>query len=271
MNFNEEINVDFNQLRSLFKHSFSNHSGADGYGVPDVVCDIYFDGHRPCKGGVKALSANGTVLWTIWTDHEVFSVTCQDDLNKDGRIDCVGAGRAGVISHLSLKYVHSYSDAKVCYKASFFVLQLLFAFDTTKGKVLWDFKPDVIKSDLMSMYAAQFVHDLNGDGIPEVLAVHGGDPGSDPAQEYKMFGRIIIFDGSNGSILKWIPTPDRRESYYPPQILTSLDGEQMVLFGTGANLRSGSLYAISLYDLYKGKVSKVSNILSIPRITLRQK
>ena len=32
----------------------------------------------------------------------------------------------------------------------------------------------------MSVYAAQFVHDLNGDGCPEVVAVHGGDELSDP-------------------------------------------------------------------------------------------
>jgi hypothetical protein len=34
----------------------------------------------------------------------------------------------------------------------------------------------------MSVYAAQFVHDLNGDGCPEILAVHGGDELSDPGK-----------------------------------------------------------------------------------------
>ncbi len=34
----------------------------------------------------------------------------------------------------------------------------------------------------MSVYAAQFVHDLNGDGTPEILAVHGGDELSDPGK-----------------------------------------------------------------------------------------
>ena len=35
----------------------------------------------------------------------------------------------------------------------------------------------------MSVYAAQFVHDLNGDGVPEILAVHGGDELSDPGRK----------------------------------------------------------------------------------------
>ena len=77
----------------------------------------------------------------------------------------------------------------------------------------------MIKSDLMSVYVAQFIDDLNQDGIPEILAVHGGDELSDPALEEKMFGRLIIFDGQNGTVYKWMQTPDRRESYYPPQIL----------------------------------------------------
>lgn len=78
------------------------------------------------------------------------------------------------------------------------------------------------------------------------------------AQEEEMFGRIILFSGTDGKVLRWIPTPDRRESYYPPQILTWLDGEQFVLFGTGSSSMPGSLFVISLYDLYKGKISEVS-------------
>ena len=62
----------------------------------------------------------------------------------------------------------------------------------------------MIKSDLMSVYVAQFIDDLNHDGIPEILAVHGGDELSDPALEEKMFGRLIIFDGKNGTITKWM-------------------------------------------------------------------
>ncbi len=34
----------------------------------------------------------------------------------------------------------------------------------------------------MSVYDAQFISDLDGDGSPEVLAVHGGDELSDPGE-----------------------------------------------------------------------------------------
>jgi len=135
---------------------------------------------------------------------------------------------------------------------------VFFALSGKTGEILWGFENHIIKSDLMSVFVAQFIDDLDGDGVQEVLAVHGGDELSDPALEEKMFGRIIIFNGSSGEILHWMPTPDRRESYYPPQILENSKGEKSILFGTGGNSRSGSLYVISMKDLANKKISKAT-------------
>ena len=33
-----------------------------------------------------------------------------------------------------------------------------------------------------------------------------------------MYGRLILFSGKTGKLLRWMPTPDRKESYYPPQV-----------------------------------------------------
>ena len=81
----------------------SYFSGADGYNVPDFICDIYFNNggkrgtQKPCFGGVIALDGKtGKVLWTRWADHKVFAVTCQADLNSDGITDCVVGGMSGV-------------------------------------------------------------------------------------------------------------------------------------------------------------------------------
>ena len=62
----------------------------------------------------------------------------------------------------------------------------------------------MLQTDLMSVYVAQVLNDVNGDHIPDILAVHGGDEVSDPAQEEKMFGRIIIFSGKSGKILRYL-------------------------------------------------------------------
>ena len=77
-------------------------TGADGYDVPDGVCDVYFGGQKPCFGGVVALDGKtGDTLWTQWSKHEVFALTCQGDLNRDNITDCVAGGRAGV-SHIHM-------------------------------------------------------------------------------------------------------------------------------------------------------------------------
>jgi hypothetical protein len=78
---------------------FCSYLGADGYNVPDVVCDIYFEGKSPCFGGVMAIDGRtGSTLWTQWVKHEIFALTCQGDLNNDTTVDCVAGGRAGVSS-----------------------------------------------------------------------------------------------------------------------------------------------------------------------------
>ena len=51
---------------------FGFGTGADGYNIPDFVCDIYFAGQQPCLGGVLALDGrDGRELWRLWTPHEV--------------------------------------------------------------------------------------------------------------------------------------------------------------------------------------------------------
>ncbi len=61
-------------------------------------------------------------------------------------------------------------------------IQLFLAINGRNGSVLWEFEQHEIKTDLMSVYDAQFISDLDGDGSPEVLAVHGGDELSDPGE-----------------------------------------------------------------------------------------
>ena len=85
-------------------------------------------------------------------------------MDGDNVTDCLAGGRAGVFLAVSAR----------------------------TGAKIWDFGDHAVKSDLMSVYAAQLVPDLDGDGVQDVLAVHGGDPLSDPAHR-NMYGRIILF------------------------------------------------------------------------------
>merc|ERR1712142_1069254 len=59
-------------------------------------------------------------------------------------------------------------------------------------------------------------------------------------------------------------TPDRRETFYPPQVTTGPDGRQIVIYGTGGNLNKGALYAISLLDLYRKHINSTRLIYRAP-------
>lgn len=74
-----------------------------------------------------------------------------------------------------------------------------------------------------------------------------------------MFGRLILFDGKTGQVLQWLPTPDRKESFYPPHFHTLLDGEQSIVLGTGGITKEGSLFIISMYDFFQQNITKVRN------------
>lgn len=108
----------------------------------------------------------------------------------------------------------------------------------------------------------------------------------------------MIVSGKTGEVLQAVGTPDQKESYYSPQILTYPDGTDYVLFGTGGEVcylyllsfirprlfckcdthmhcityiskliffllettktHGGGLYLLSLAELYKGSTENVS-------------
>ena len=208
-------------------------TGADGYDIPDYVCDIYFDGQKPCLGGILALDGKtGKEIWRLWTKHEIFALTCQADLDEDGTIDCLAGGRAGVFLAVSIK----------------------------KGKELWSFGNHAIQSDLMSVYDAQIVEDIDNDGVQDILAMHGGDALSELDQRDHVYGKLILFSGKTGRRLQWMPTPDNKESLYPPQIATGPDGREIIIFGTGSTKHGGALYAKPLLDFYRKNITNIKLI-----------
>lgn len=54
--------------------------------------------------------------------------------------------------------------------------------------------------------------------------------------------------------------PDEAQSYYSSQILTSSDGADYVIVGTGDETHPGGLYIIPLHDITNGNTKNVSEI-----------
>lgn len=124
-------------------------TGVDGYNVPSFACDLYFNGTSPCFGGALALDGlSGKELWRHYSMHEIYGINCNADIDQDGIQDCLLSGRGGVFEAVSGK----------------------------TGEQLWRFGPQPARSTLMNLYTAQFVQDLDGDGVFDIVVAHGGDP-----------------------------------------------------------------------------------------------
>lgn len=90
-----------------------------GYGVDD---NIHYEGiplprcksaqqgdDVPCEGGVVALNGrDGAILWQTWSVANVFSLHCNADIDLDGGMDCLAAGRLGVSLCSWKRYIHNY-------------------------------------------------------------------------------------------------------------------------------------------------------------------
>ena len=77
---------------------------------------------------------------------------------------------------------------------------------------------------------------------------------SEPNSPERLVGRLLIFSGKTGEVLRWVRTPDERETYFSPVIYTKKDSTELVLFGTGGETHPGGLYVVPLIDLFHGLI-----------------
>ena len=195
----------------------------DGHDFPFFKKCIYSDVKSDlpyCLGGILALDGkSGHELWRKRTTHEVFAIHCVLDVNSDGQVDCLITGRGGV----------------------------MFTIEPRTAEVLWlgDVKATNYSWNIMT---AQIVKDFDNDAVQDIIVSHGGDTRYEPFQQPRGIGRLLLISGRTGKVISLMPMPDGLETYMSPIIHKGGDGKDRVLFGSGGETISGSLWSVELED-----------------------
>ena len=214
----------------------------NGDGVLDVIIGAGENEYQKSTQGILALNgANGELLWQQEAEDQVYGSPTLYDVTGDDVKDVFIGGRS---PHFK-------------------------ALDGRTGKILWEYKfsyenHPVLKHARFNFNNSALVPDQTGDGLSDILTVNGGNSLAAPySVENRFPGVMILFDSKAGEILAADTMPDGKESYMPPLCFESKEGaEPMVVFGTGGETISGSLYMTSLSDLMNHRLKNATVIAS---------
>ncbi|KAL3856650.1 hypothetical protein ACJMK2_011378 [Sinanodonta woodiana] len=183
----------------------------------DEIChrEDWLGKEYPCMGNLMAYRGyDGKQLWATSCKAGMFAINCEEfDVNKDGKKDCIGAGRHAILN----------------------------AFDPYKGVILWEREVGTFLRTDWNTYLPRALPDWDGDGVPEVLVVNGGAPSIPSYVHNRTAGRLIVFSGATGRLLgvRYLNIPHSKESYMSPVIYKSKTGSSYILFGSGGETVPG--------------------------------
>jgi hypothetical protein len=209
--------------------SFSSPRAVDlnGDGVLDIVLGGGTDGAASNNGIMAFDGVDGSLLWKRAAHDEIFVTANFQDINGDGIPDVFIGGR----------------------QAQFY------AIDGSNGDLIWEFYPNPFPvapgdSGLWNFYSPQFIPDIDGDALPDILVANGGDHSLPHWEVNRPPGHLMILSSATGAILAQAVVPDSAETYCSPLVIDLKDdGVLWILYGTGGESLGGSFYAVPLDDL----------------------
>lgn len=207
-------------------------------GVKDLVFGGGTDGVFSNNGIMAVNGLDGSLLWKRPARNEVFGSALFLDITNDGIKDVFMVGRQA---------------------------QLL-AINGQNGALLWDYFPYNVNpgdSGLYNFYNPQWIDDVSGDGIVDLLVANGGDHSAPVWDTTRPPGHLMVVNSVNGSLIAKAVVPDSAETYCSP-IVVDLNGTgtKHVLYGTGGETLGGSFWACPLMSLLNNTLAP-----SIPIVT----
>ncbi|MBL7698787.1 MAG: PQQ-binding-like beta-propeller repeat protein [Chitinophagaceae bacterium] len=205
-------------------------------GTLDIVMGAGKNEFQESDMGIVAFDGKtGNLLWKQHSIDQVFGSATFCDINGDSIGDIFIGGRSPQLK----------------------------ALDGKTGAVIWTYNSDKYKDDSILKYArynfnnSVLVPDQNGDGIQDLLTVNGGNALANPYETRNRYpGVLIIFDCKTGNVIAADTMPDGKESYMTPLCFSQPGGKELnIVFGTGGETISGSLYVTTVSDLKAKKLS----------------
>ena len=213
-----------------------------GDGVLDIVMGAGKNEFQYSNQGILAIDGvTGEIIWQHEAEDQVYGSATFLDVNDDGVPDVFIGGRSphfraidGKTGDLIWKYNYQYEDHPILQYARF------------------NFNNSVL------------VPDQNGDGLPDLLVINGGNAEADPYQMENRFpGVLMLISSKSGEIIAADTMPDGMESYMSPLAFSQPGSdEHYILFGSGGETFSGNLFLAKLTDLMKQQLSQAKIIAS---------
>jgi len=215
----------------------------NGDGVKDVILGAGKAEFQHSDSAMIALNGKtGELIWTNSASDQIFGSAAFYDINYDGIQDVFFAGRS------------------VEFKA----------LDGKTGKAIWHFDSTFYSKNgkrWFNFYNPQFIHDVDGDGLRDILNSNGGDIKVPPYNTNRAAGRLVILSSATGKVLAEASMPDNKEIYMSVAIdfNQASPRDSKIIFGTGGETVGGNLFVGTLQMVLDGDLSSAKKLSSDPK------
>ncbi|AWV99348.1 outer membrane protein assembly factor BamB family protein [Arcticibacterium luteifluviistationis] len=209
-------------------------SDLNGDGTKDIIIGAGRLEFQACDSAMVAIDGkDGSLLWRVPASDQIFVSAGLLDINEDGVEDVFLGGRSS-----ELKAINGKTG------------EVFWAFDTLAysegGNKRW-----------FNFYNPQFIHDVDEDGIPDLLISNGGDIWVAPHDPNRTEGRLCIISSKTGDLIADASMPDKHEIYMSVAVDKN-EREPLfskIIYGTGGETTPGGLFVGNLGMVMNGDLS----------------